>query len=107
MTVYGKIENKILMSAPDGKVEDLISKGFSPFDDNLFSQCICGQISPEELVTKQENLIKKNDLQTQIDDLDKRRIRAIAEPSQKDENTTWLQFYNAQIQELRTQIAGL
>lgn len=107
MTVLGKIENETLIPAPYGGVDDLLAKGFSPFDDVLFSQCICGIITPSELITKQENLIKKVELQKQVDELDIKRIRAIAEPSQKDENTTWLEFYNSQIQDLRNQISEL
>ena len=64
-------------------------------------------ITPEELLAKQENLIKKNELQKQVDELDIKRIRAIAEPSPKDENTTWLEFYTSQIQDLRKQITEL
>lgn len=51
--------------------------------------------------------LKKANLQSQIDELDKKRIRAIAEPSLKDENTTWLEYYNTQIIELRAQIINL
>ena len=42
----------------------------------------------------------------QIDELDKKRIRAICEPSVKNPVTgeTWLEYYNQQIQELRSTI---
>lgn len=48
-------------------------------------------------------------LQSQVDELDQKRIRAVCEPSVKDESTeqTWLEYYNLQIQELRNQIAEL
>lgn len=55
----------------------------------------------------QEKLTQKTNLQFQIDELDKKRIRAIAEPSQKDENITWLEYYTAQIIELRNQLVEL
>lgn len=50
---------------------------------------------------------QKAELQLQIDELDKKRIRAIAEPSNKTTEQTWLQFYTAQIQDLRSQIIEL
>ena len=59
----------------------------------------------EQLAT--ENATKKLELQAQIDELDKKRIRAIAEPELKDGEQTWLEFYTLQIQELREQIGGL
>ena len=48
-------------------------------------------------------------LENELEKLDIKRIRAICEPSIKDEETgeTWLQYYNTQIQELRTQIQEL
>lgn len=50
---------------------------------------------------------KKTLFQFQIDELDKKRIRAIAEPNQKDENTSWLDYYTSQIVDLREQIGKL
>lgn len=42
----------------------------------------------------------------EIEDLDKKRIRAIAEPRIKDTITgqTWIEYYNLQIKELRSQL---
>jgi len=52
---------------------------------------------------------KINNLQLQISEFDRKRIRAICEPGVKDTSTsqTWLEYYNLQIQELRNQIAEL
>lgn len=57
--------------------------------------------------TEKRNEVKRAELQLQIDEIDKKRIRAIVEPAQKDENTTWLEFYTQQIQGLRAEIAVL
>ena len=48
-------------------------------------------------------------LNSKIVELDLKRIRAVCEPSVKDENTgeTWLEFYNAQVLDLRNQINTL
>jgi len=56
--------------------------------------------------TLKTNATLKANLQTQIDEFDKKRIRAIAEPALKDEESgqTWLEFYTIQIQDLRNQI---
>lgn len=46
------------------------------------------------------------ELEDGLKEIDLKRIRAVCEPSIKDESTgqTWLEFYNAQILELRNQI---
>lgn len=60
-------------------------------------------------ISAAEKEVKKTSLQSQIDEFDKKRIRAICEPSIKDETTrqTWLEYYNLQVQELRNQINEL
>lgn len=47
---------------------------------------------------------KRKSLLLQIDELDKKRIRAISEPEQKTNDITWLEYYTAQIIELRKQL---
>lgn len=60
-------------------------------------------------ITAQEKTAKLADLTAQILALDLKRIRASIEPSVKDPTTgqTWLEYYTAQIQNLRTQLIGL
>ncbi len=52
---------------------------------------------------------KINDLQLQISELDRKRIRAMCEPEIKDATTgqTWLEYYNLQVNELRNEITEL
>ena len=59
--------------------------------------------------TNQELKNKIEALKLQLDDLDKKRIRAICENKIKDENTnqTWLEYYNQKILNLRQQIKNL
>ena len=70
------------------------------------------------LESEEEYQNRKNNENLQIDidllnskivELDLKRIRAVCEPSVKDENTgeTWLEFYNAQVLDLRNQINTL
>lgn len=68
------------------------------------------KLSNEEANTKQlkiQNAIRENEILSQLEELDKKRIRAIAEPSLKDENTTWLEYYNSQVTELRKELAEI
>jgi len=57
--------------------------------------------------TKQKNYRKKQEINQQLEDLDKKRIRAIAEPSMKDEEISWLEYYNNQIKLLRDELKNL
>jgi len=92
MTVYGKIENNNFIPAPYGNTDFLVSQGYSAFTDE-----------------EAQNYITKGLLQSQIAEIDLKRIRASIEPSIKDETSgqTWLEFYTEQVQELREQIASL
>lgn len=67
--------------------------------------------SPEYIkkVKEEENFTKKIELQNQINELDLKRIRAIAEPQLKDASSgqTWLEFYTLQIQAIRAEIGSL
>ena len=85
--------------------------------ENLYDDCKFvidndwnGLLGDEYIITsEQENATKKTELQAELNELDIKRIRAVCEMAIKDEATgqTWLEFYNEQAQELRTQIAGL
>lgn len=90
MTVYGKIENGNFIPAPYGEIEDLISQGYSALDDETV-----------------QNYITKSLFQSEINELDIKRIRAIVEPSSKTTTQTWLEYYTEKIIELRNQIADL
>ena len=68
------------------------------------------KLSTEDAKIKQlniQNAIKKEEILTQLNELDKKRIRALAEPSLKDEETTWLEYYNTQITTLRNELTAL
>ena len=57
-------------------------------------------ITPEQKISALQRLIEK---------VDKKIIRAICEPSIKDEETgeTWLDFFNKEVQNLRNEITKL
>lgn len=58
-------------------------------------------------VTETENAMKKVELQAQIDALDLRRIRALAEGGNYSDTQTYLEHYTEQIVNLRTQLSEL
>ena len=68
------------------------------------------KLSPVEIeIKKQEELnkIRINEINKQLEVLDKKRIRAIAEPSLMDEDTSWLEYYNRQVQKLRDELKSI
>ena len=54
-----------------------------------------------------QNEIRKQEIKEKLEDLDKKRIRALSEPALKDEETTWLEYYNTQIFSLRQELNQL
>lgn len=64
-----------------------------------------GKIPAE--IEEEEKEIQKILIQLQLDDLDKKRIRAVCEPSMKTEAQSWLDFYNNEVQKLRQVMANL
>ena len=54
-----------------------------------------------------ENELRKQEIRDELDEIDKKRIRALAEPALKDDETTWLEYYNSQIVLLRKEFSEL
>jgi len=60
----------------------------------------------EQLLVEKEN--KKKTILSRLDEIDIKRIRAFCEPESKtDSGKSWLEYYNAQIVELREQLKEL
>ena len=59
--------------------------------------------------TKKEIKQRKAEIESELLELDSKRIRAICEPSIKDETTgeTWLDYYNNQVAILREELKSL
>ena len=67
------------------------------------------QIDPD-YETKQAAVQKQarlKELKEQLEELDKKRIRAMCEPSMKTENQSWLEYYNEQVAAIRQVMANL
>lgn len=102
----------LLQQQSQGKIIILYDNDVVAVDEKEYSfengQWI--KLSTQEAEVKQlriENEIRANEIRYELEELDKKRVRAIAEPSLKDEDTTWLEYYNAQIEELRKELAEI
>ena len=114
----------------DLDIEAMINDGYKPFieaqkplndrkyeinyieDEENISESIIYLETEEEYQNRKNNEIIQLDIEllnSQINELDLKRIRAVCEPSIKDETTgeTWLEYYNAQVLDLRNQINTL
>ena len=110
--ISDKYWNELLNAQNKGKI-------IIPFENNViavdetdysFENNQWIKLSEAEAKVKQlkiQNAIRENEILIKLDELDKKRIRAIAEPSLKDENITWLEYYNSQIAELRKELAEI
>lgn len=67
--------------------------------------------SPEYLARKEifDKEKRINEIHTELDELDLKRVRAMCEPELRDAEAgeTWLEYYNNQIKELRTELNSL
>ena len=83
------------------------AEGYLVYDKNQDKIVVNPNFQKEE---KQKNLLVliKN-YENELEELDKKRVRAICEPSIKDEETqeTWLDFYNSQVAEIRQNLNTL
>lgn len=107
-------ENKLLSWCENPYLDyehvDIDYKTFEPEKYSVIGGILTDISRSEEYLSKIVQIEKGKliaDLQKQIDELDKKRIRAIAEPALKDaaSGQTWLEYYTTQIQNLRAQIA--
>lgn len=64
-----------------------------------------GKTEEELQELKKENT--KFQIEKQLEELDKKRIRAVCEPSMKTETQSWLDFYNEEIKQLRKSLANI
>ena len=93
--IYDDFQNKIVYHlAPN----EIIENGVPVLNPNYEKE-----LEQKEINTEIQRLTEE------IDELDLKRIRAVCEPSLKNEEKgeTWLDYYNSQIQEKRLQIQEL
>lgn len=94
------IENEIWQNYANTDKWDIINGAFTDISET--------QEYNNKIAQEQKDTLKV-ELQKQIEELDVKRIRAIAEPSLKDASAgeTWLDYYTSQIQDKRNQISTL
>ncbi len=90
-----------------------------PFENNViavneneykYSNGTWKRLSPEEIEEQNAKIQKETriaEIKKELEQLDKKRIRAIAEPSLIDEETSWLEHYNRQVITLREELEQL
>ena len=88
---------------PDGSIDVIKILGALPENTMLFEEYkLTDEYNQKKAQYEREK--QKQEIVDQIEFLDKKRIRAICEPSQKDESQTWLEYYTNQITNLRKQL---
>lgn len=60
-----------------------------------------------DILVQKEKENKKREIIEQLAELDEKRVRAVCEPSMKDENTTWLEYYNQEVYKLREKLKNI
>lgn len=103
---------ELLNQQNEGKTIILFENNVIAVDKSQYelSNGIWKKLTEKEYSAKQltlQNSIRIEKIKQELEALDKKRIRAIAEPSLKDENVTWLEYYNSQISQLREELAKI
>ena len=104
--------SELLEAQNSGKIIILFENSVIAVNENEYSfeNGKWKKLSDKEAGIKQlkiQNAIRESEILSELEELDKKRIRAIAEPSMKDEEQTWLEYYNLQISGLRGELAEI
>ena len=104
--------SELLEAQNSGKIIILFENSVIAVNENEYSfeNEKWKKLSDKEAGIKQlkiQNAIRESEILSELEELDKKRIRAIAEPSMKDEEQTWLEYYNLQISGLRNDLAEI
>lgn len=104
--------SELLEAQNNGKIIILFENNVIAVNENEYSfeNGKWKKLSDKEAGIKQlkiQNAIRESEILSELEELDKKRIRAIAEPSMKDEEQTWLEYYNLQISGLRNELAEI
>lgn len=75
------------------------------FENNVWEKLTDDEVQKKK--TAKQNSAKKAELEAQLEELDKKRIRAVAEPSEKEDGISWLEYYNSIAENLRTELSKI
>lgn len=103
---------QLLNEQSEGKRIILFDNSVVAVDETEYSQINgvwtkLGELEIREKQLKIQNAIRMQEIQDELDRLDKKRIRAMAEPSLMDADTSWLEHYNKQVKNLREELEQL
>ena len=70
--------------------------GIPVINQNYETECI-----------KKEQIVRIEKIKQELNELDRKRIRAMCEPSEYSNGLSWLEYYNNQAQALRAQLQEL
>lgn len=103
---------ELLSEQNNGKIIILYKNNVIAVDDSEYSNenGVWKKLTKSQIQTKQLTIqkeIRTQEILQELDILDRKRIRAIAEPTMKDENITWLEYYNNEISALREELASI
>ena len=110
--ITDKYWKELLTEQSGGKIIILFENKVVAVNENEYElqNGVWRKLSTAERQTRQltiQNAVRAEEIRQELDLLDRKRIRAIAEPSLMDENTTWLEYYNTQISQLREEHASI
>ena len=110
--ITDKYWKELLTEQSGGKIIILFENKVVAVNENEYElqNGVWRKLSVTECQTRQltiQNAVRAEEIRQELDLLDRKRIRAIAEPSLMDENTTWLEYYNTQISQLREELASI
>lgn len=102
---WGEIKEGYLLVTDDELAQILKDKDYYLFTDNGLVK----NRDYENLIAARAVQMQIAEIKAQLRTLDEQRIRALAEPSVKDEviGETWLEYYNAQAMSLRDELQEL
>lgn len=100
---------ELLNAQNNGKRIILFENNVIAVDENKYSygKGEWQKLSEMEAKIKQLNIqneIRKKEILQELDELDLKRIRALAEPSMMELDVTWLEYYNKKIATLRKEL---
>ncbi len=104
--------NSLLSAQNEGKIIILFENNVIAVNENEYSheKGEWHKLSEMESKIKQLNIqheIRKKEILEELDVLDLKRIRALAEPSYMELDVTWLEYYNKKIAELRKELSEI
>lgn len=115
MLKYSKVTNPETkeVSIANSGTQWVISQGFteqeveqSDKDGGWYLKGYAPMKTDEEKAAEERNSRIKA-IKTELDALDKKRIRAMCEPSEYTKGLSWLEYYNNQARELRAELNEL